>query len=595
MLSHSTHMHTWRTAVILLMTVALVGCAPAEASKTGSATTTTGSANTTNTNAVTSQVETAPTTDATNAVPVVEEESEEERPAGWTTESHSNDVDPNYAVVFPQGKVNEITFIVEPEAWEAMQANMVELYGEPGIRGGPSGDQPGDFAPPNGFEPPADGERPQGFAPPANGERPEGFAPPADGERPEGRGGLGSRENPMWITATVEFEGNTWTNVGLRYKGNSSLSSGWNSGSLKLPFKLDFDEFEDAYPEIDNQRFFGFKQLSLANGFNDSSFMRDAVTYDLLEEAGLVAAETAFYEVYIDYGEGLVDLGLYTMIEVIDDTVVERYFGDDDGNIYEGDGAGVSLAEGTLDQIESSFEKENNEDEADWSDIEALYNVLHADLRATDPAAWRAELESVFDVDTFLHWLALSAVIGHWDTYGSMSHNFYLYDDPATGQLTWISWDHNMTMSGGGPGGGVPGEGGPMIENGAPPARENTEDTGNAPNNDDRMPPGGREGRGPGRSTSLDKADVGENWPLIRYLLDDPTYYAEYVAYVESAGTELFAPDKMTVEFQTLADLIRPYAATEIGETEFDAAVQQLIDFANTRAEAVTTFLRAQQ
>jgi len=26
------------------------------------------------------------------------------------------------------------------------------------------------------------------------------------------------------------------------------------------------------------------------------------------------------------------------------------------------------------------------------------------------------------------------------------------------------------------------------------------------------------------RSTSLDKADVGEAWPLIRYLLDDPTY-----------------------------------------------------------------------
>jgi spore coat protein CotH len=70
-------------------------------------------------------------------------------------------------------------------------------------------------------------------------------------------------ENPTWVPATIEFEGNTWTNVGVRYKGNSSLTSGWRSGTLKLPLKLDFDEFEDDYPEIDDQRFYGFKQFDL--------------------------------------------------------------------------------------------------------------------------------------------------------------------------------------------------------------------------------------------------------------------------------------------------------------------------------------------
>ena len=46
--------------------------------------------------------------------------------------------------------------------------------------------------------------------------------------------------------------------------------------------------------------------------------MREAVTYDLLEKAGLVAAETAFYEVLVDHGEGAQSLGLFTVIEVID-------------------------------------------------------------------------------------------------------------------------------------------------------------------------------------------------------------------------------------------------------------------------------------
>lgn len=482
-------------------------------------------------------------------------------PAGWTDDTHSNDVDPNYAVVFAQDKVNEITITIAPDVWEAMQANMVELLGEPGTRD-PGAGAPGEMMPPPGGAPPT------GFQPPAPGERPAGMAPPAG--MPDGGPGDFTVENPIWVEATIEFDGNVWTHVGVRYKGNSSLMSGWNSGSLKLPFKFDFDEFEDDYPEIDNQRFYGFKQLSLANGFSDPTFLRDALTYELLDEAGLVAAETAFYKVILDYGEGPVDLGIYTVIEVIDDTVVERYFGSDDGNIYEGDGRGVSLAKGTADQIESSFQKENNEDEADWSDIEALYAALHDEARLSDPAAWRAGLESLFDVDAFLEWLALSAVIGHWDTYGAMSHNFYLYDDPATGRLTWISWDHNMTMGG---------------DMGARP------DAAAAPPNEAAQP--ARRG-GPGRSVSLDKADVGEDWPLIRFLLDDPVYHAAYVGYVEEAGAELFTPEKMEARVRDLADLLAPFAEAEIGEEQYAQAVQQLIDFAQTRAGTVAEFLAQQ-
>ena len=61
----------------------------------------------------------------------------------------------------------------------------------------------------------------------------------------------------------------------------------------------------------------------------------------------LVAAETAFYDLILDYGEGPVNLVLYTMVEVIDDTVIPRYFADDSGNIYEGDGRAASVAKGT--------------------------------------------------------------------------------------------------------------------------------------------------------------------------------------------------------------------------------------------------------
>ena len=390
-----------------------------------------------------------------------------------------------------------------------------------------------------------------------NGGHPEfqGGAPLSDSsvDGEFGRGDL-VLENPMWVPATIEFNGLTWSNVGVRYKGNSSLASGWNSGMNKLPLKLDFDEFEDKYPEITNQRFYGFKQLSLANGFSDDSFLRDAAASLILEEAGLPAAETAFYEVILDYGDGPVSLGLYTMIEVIDDTVVERYFGSDEGNIYEADGPAASFAASTYDQIEQSFQKENNKEQSDWSDIEVLFEGLHSDQRTSDPTAWRAELEHLFDVDGFLEWLAIKTIIQHWDAYGRMSHNYYLYHDPDTGQLSWISWDHNMAMSEG------------MGGNGH------------------------RDGPGD-RSTSLDHADTGDNWPLIRYLLDDPVYYEQYLEYLAETAEGPFNPDEMAATYQSLADLIEPYAAADVGESAFTNAVRILIEHAYERANVVEEFL----
>jgi len=572
------------------------------------------------------------------------DEKEIIRPEGWGEETHSNEAEPNYDIVFPQDKVNRITVTIDPENWEAMQANMTELYGEPGARGqgAPGGGPlvPGQGGPdaagvaPAGGEPPQGGEQPQQPPLPGDGEVPEGVPVPEDGQfppqgeqpqppfpgggeppafpgggqlPPQGEqaqgGGLGrgpggpgfgggpgsGRENPMWVPATIEFEGHTWTNVGVRYKGNSSLMSAWNSSSVKMPLKLDFDEFEDDYPEIENQRFYGFKQLSLANGFGDNSYMREAITYDLLEEAGLVAAETAYYQVFLDYGEGPVNLGVYTVIEVIDDTVIERYFGNDKGNIYEADGQAASLAEGTFDWIQDSFEKENNEDEADWSDIEALYNVLHSEERTTDPGAWRAKLETIFDVDAFLEWLAISAVLQHWDTYGGMSHNFYLYHDADTDQLTWISWDHNHVL------GGMGGAG----ERREQPAAEAQEQEPGAetkePVAEMEQPEGRMGGPGGGRNVSLDKANVGDNWPLIRYLLDDPTYYERYINYLEETSNGVFNPDKLAQKYQQLAELIAPYATEEEGKDAFESAVQSLTERTYERAEAVADFLASQR
>ena len=492
----------------------------------------------------------------------VQDEEEIERPEGWNEATHGNDTAPNYETVFPQEAVNRIDITISAENWQVMLNDMTEKYGAFGTK---SNDR-------MGMEP--DGQRPQmpeGRQPqplqngemPARPDRPveEGVQPqqPQNGEIPlradsPMEGGMGMMEddesNPVWVPVTIAFEGDTWTNVGLRFKGNSSLKNSWSQGTYKIPLKLDFDEFEEDYPEIDDQRFYGFKQLSLASNFNDDSFSREKVVSEIFSAAGVPSAQTAFYEVYVDYGECPTYFGLYTMVEVVDDTVIETRFEDDSGNVYKPSGSGASFAAGSF--SEASFDKETNQDEEDYSDILALYDALHDDTRISDPAAWRANLEAVFDVSGFLNYLAVNTIIQNWDTYGVMNHNYYLYHDPATDLLTWIPWDNNEAMKTG------------------------------------RM-------REP-LSMSMD--EVNERWPLIRYLMDDPVYSAEYADLVEAAINGPLNPDTLTARFEEVHELIRPYVLAEenektkvISEQAFEKALEELITHVESRYQAVSEYL----
>jgi len=215
----------------------------------------------------------------------------------WTTDTHSNDVDPNFEEVFDDNAVKRLDLVITSDRWETMLDDMTSLYGTFGV----------------------------------------------------GRGGNSfSDENPVFVPAEVFYEGTQWYKVGVRFKGNSSLASAWKSGNMKLSFKLDFDEFEDDYPQIKNQRFYGFKKLSLKNNYNDKSMLREKVAGDIFRNAGLVGSHTAFYTLYVDYGEGPVYFGLYTLVEEVDDTVIDTQFANNDGNLYQPDGDGASFASGTF-------------------------------------------------------------------------------------------------------------------------------------------------------------------------------------------------------------------------------------------------------
>ena len=422
----------------------------------------------------------------------------------WTEATHSNDVDPNYAEVFDDTLVKRLDFVVTADRWQSMLDDMTATYGAFGQASGP--------------------------------------------------GLIETDEDPIFVPADVYYNGTQWYRVGIRFKGNSSLQSSWQRGILKLPFKLDFDEFEDDYPQIDNQRFYGFKKFSLKNNFEDQSQLREKVAADVFRKAGVPVSHTAFYTLYVDHGNGPVYFGLYTLVEEVDGEVLGSQFSSDDGNLYKPEEGGASFVEGTF--AEEYFEKKTNEDDADWSDILALFTALHDDTASTDPATWRANLESVFDVDGFLKYLAVNGIVQNWDTYGKMAHNYYLYNNPETSTLTWIPWDNNEALQEGKLGGAL----------------------------------------------ALDFANMQANsWPLIENLYADEIYKAQYDYYLLEVIGNAFETTTTQMLYDTYAALVEPYATTEVtgysflnGSNDFYNAVTALKVHARSRDTAVDTYLNGQ-
>ena len=417
----------------------------------------------------------------------------------WSDATHSKEATLNYGVVFNQAEVMRFDITISSEQWTAMQSNLSTV-----LRSG--GGPPGQTV---------------------------------------------TSGDPMFVPCSFKFNGTEWYHVGIRYKGNSSLQSAYQSGNKKLSFKLDFDEFEDDYPTIKNQRFYGFKQLNLNNNFDDASLLREKVGADLFRQFGLAAANTAFCEVYIDYGSGPMYYGVYTLVEEVDDTVIKTQFAQSTGNLYKPDGNAASFASGSYNT--SQFELKTNEDSVDYSDVKALYDVINSSLRTSDVETWKKNLEGVFDVDNFLKYLAVNNTIQNWDTYGRMTHNYYLYNNSEKGTLTWIPWDNNEAFQSGKNGGAL----------------------------------------------SLSMSEVSSSWPLIRYIIAQPEYDATYRAYLKKFTNEVFTPTVMKNTYSGYYELLKNHAYAEqpgytyiYSDAAFDAAIATMKTHVQSRSDAINAYLK---
>jgi hypothetical protein len=243
-----------------------------------------------------------------------------------------------------------------------------------------------------------------------------------------------------YVPGTVTIGGETYEEVGIRHKGYITFIV--TRALLKKPYKIDFNEY------VAGQNFYGVRQLNFGNSWSDPSMMREVLAYEVFAAAGCPASRTSFVNLYLtvpgEYDDELV--GVYVMVEQVDRTYLAERFGNDSGNLYKAGDSGADLQwEGTdPDEYRGHYRKRTNEEEDDWSDLIGFLDVLNN----TPDEQFRTEIETVFNVDGFLGYLAANTATTNLDSVAGRNANFYLYHNPDTGLFEFLPWDLNMAFGG---------------------------------------------------------------------------------------------------------------------------------------------------
>jgi hypothetical protein len=249
-------------------------------------------------------------------------------------------------------------------------------------------------------------------------------------------------------TIKIQFPDADWATqlennktAGVRYKGNSSYNFILQTGAEKLPFniKLNYVDSKQKLPA-------GHKTLKLANGFRDPSFIREILAYDIAQDY-MPASRSSFAKVYVNEQY----MGVYTLVESVDNALLDEYFGEhkgvlvkcDPNYLYESpatcpEGDRSSLMYLGTDSLCYMGYYEMKSDHG-WGELMHLIDVLNNDFD---------QIESILDVDQTLWMLAFNNYVVNLDSYlGAFCHNYYLYQDTA-GIFHPIIWDMNLAFGG---------------------------------------------------------------------------------------------------------------------------------------------------
>jgi spore coat protein H len=166
-------------------------------------------------------------------------------------------------------------------------------------------------------------------------------------------------------------------------------------------------------------RLHGLQRFHLNNSVQDDTLACEWLGHDVFTAAGLPAPRVAHARVSIDDR----DVGVYVLREAFDRQFLLRAFGTSAGNLYDG---------GFCRDVDELLEKDAGDGVDDHADLLRLATAC----RGVDANRAQALLE-VVDVPQLVDFLALEALLGHWDGYGQTRNNYRLWL-PAAGKAVFL-------------------------------------------------------------------------------------------------------------------------------------------------------------
>jgi len=408
-----------------------------------------------------------------------------------------------------------------------------------------------------------------------------------------------------YIMVDVIVNGTTFTNVGIRPKGNSSLSHVANDSTTdRFSFRLKFDEY------IKNQTCFGLDTFVLNNVYTDNTYMKEYLSYDIMTYIGVDTPLQKFSNVSVN-GE---TWGLYLAIEAYNDSFLDRTYNDITGNLYNvktmniggnrdagagrpaGDntqGQPIPPVNGQAPQDDTQLQNTNQQPNTQPPDMMAPDRMAPgndlggsskngADLKYVDDdsSSYSAifgnaigesdesdqqrvitalknlsegtDLETYFDIDKILRYLAAHTVVVNLDSYSSnMCQNYYLYEND--GKVTILPWDYNQAFGG-------------FQSNSAV-------DVINFP-----------------IDTPVSGVELSER-PLLAILLENEEYLEKYHAYLNEIVTGYFESGQYENTITELDNLINTYVKNDptafYTYEEYEKALPALLQLGELRAESI--------
>jgi spore coat protein H len=222
----------------------------------------------------------------------------------------------------------------------------------------------------------------------------------------------GNDDDRVAVRGTVREGTSIYTNVAIRLKG---AAGSFRRVDQNPGLSLNFDKFADS------QRFHGLRKISLNNCIQDASFVSDKLSRELFIKAGVPVPRAGHARVELN-GR---DLGLYVLTEGWNKQFLKGHFKDTSGNLYDC---------GFAHEISSSMHVNSGDNPEDRSDLDQLV----AAAKQTTSSKKLERLAPVLDLDRFVKFIALDALLWNWDGYTIGHNNYRVFHDKESDKMVFM-------------------------------------------------------------------------------------------------------------------------------------------------------------